>query len=181
MHKTIALVAALAWTLVVFLSIWTQRGQLDRTIELLARNDAIANLKKDMAIRKWASSLGGVYVEEEHLSSAANLVEQERLWGSRLNTEIVKLVLLTPIHILRGIQETHEKEYGVKERLTSNQVRNRDNAPDEWETNALREILQPRENEACAGQTVPESVFDRIDCHCAARPAFPIPWTGATN
>ena len=54
--------------------------------------------------------------------------------------EPFKLISLTPIHILLGIQEVSNKEYGSKERLTSLQLHNRDNAPDEWETQALKTL-----------------------------------------
>jgi PAS domain S-box-containing protein len=39
-----------------------------------------------------------------------------------------------------GIQEISNKEYGSKERLTSLQLLNRDNAPDEWEFQALKSL-----------------------------------------
>jgi PAS domain S-box-containing protein len=135
-----ALLAALAWSLVVFLSLWMQREQLDHTAEALARIDAQANLKKDMAIRKWAASVGGVFVNEEKLPDLGTLQEQERLSGVRENGTPFKLITLTPIHILQAIQEVSNKEYGVKERLTSQQLRNRANAPDDWESNALKSL-----------------------------------------
>ena len=132
--------AALIWSLVVIMSLWLQRGQLDRTAEELARIDALANLKKDMAIRKWAASVGGVFVDEKWVSDLGTLQEQERLSGIKENGTSFKLITLTPIHILLAIQEVSNKEYGVKERLTSQQLRNRDNAPDEWEAKALKSL-----------------------------------------
>lgn len=54
--------------------------------------------------------------------------------------ETFKLIALTPIHILMAIQETSNKEYGSKERLTSLQLHNHANAPDEWETQALKSL-----------------------------------------
>jgi len=135
----LALGAAI-WTLLVFASLWTQRGQLDRTAESLARIDAVANLKKDMAIRKWASSLGGVYVEESKMSSIDTFSEAERLRAVRVGGERVSLMNLTPIHILLAIQNVSNQDFGSKERLTSLQLRNRANLPDDWEVKALKSL-----------------------------------------
>ncbi|MDP1611692.1 MAG: PAS domain S-box protein [Sulfuritalea sp.] len=133
-----ALALAIAlWTVLAIFSLWTQRQQLNRTATALAKIDAIANLRKDMAIRKWADTLGGVYVNEAKISNLESLDEQERIAVTRSNGENLKLVSIAPIHILLAIQEISHKTYGTKERLTSLQLRNRANAPDEWETNAL--------------------------------------------
>lgn len=135
-----ALLAVLLWTVLVLFSLWTQREQLNHTAMELARIDAIANLKKDMAIRKWASQVGGVYISESKAPNVDALSEQERLQAIRLTGETFSLISLTSIHILMGIQEVSNKEYGSKERLTSLQLYNRANAPDEWETDALKSL-----------------------------------------
>lgn len=136
------LLAAVAWTLLVLFSLWTQREQLNRTAMELARIDAIANLRKDMAIRKWASEVGGVYIKEDLAPNVDALSEQERVIAMRFTGESHKLISLTSIHILMGIQEISNKEYGSKERLTSLQLLNRKNAPDEWEAQALKTLEQ---------------------------------------
>jgi signal transduction histidine kinase len=139
-HPVAFLLTAIVWTLLVLFSLWTQREQLNRTAQELARIDAIANLKKDMSIRKWASEVGGVYIKEDLAPNVDALSEQERVQVIHLTGEIQKLISLTSIHILLGIQEVSNKEYGTKERLTSLQLLNRDNAPDEWESQALKTL-----------------------------------------
>ena len=134
------LLAALFWSALVLFSLWTQREQLNRMALELARIDAIANLKKDMAIRKWASEVGGIYINEDKAPNVDALSEQERLQARRLTGDTFSLISLTSIHILLGIQEVSNKEYGTKERLTSLQLHNRANAPDEWETQALKTL-----------------------------------------
>ena len=136
---TIFLVSII-WSLVVVASLWSQRSQLDRTAESMAKIDAVANLKKDMAIRKWAASVGGVFINAGRVPKLETLEEQEHLSGEKANGEPFSLVALTPIHILEAIQEVSFKEYGVKERLTSQQLRNRGNAPDDWEAKALKSL-----------------------------------------
>lgn len=134
------LLAALFWTVLVLISLWTQREQLNRMAIELARIDAIANLKKDMAIRKWASEVGGIYINEAKAPNVDAYSEQERLSARRLTGEGLSLISLTSIHILMGIQEVSNKEYGSKERLTSLQLHNPANAPDLWETQALKTL-----------------------------------------
>lgn len=136
-----ALVLALAlWTALVAFSLWTQRAQLDQSAIALAKIDAIANLRKDMAIRKWAETIGGVYVNEDKMPNLDSLETQEHLAHTRPGGETLKLVSITPIHILLAIQEISHQIYGNRERLTSLQLRNRANAPDEWETGALKSL-----------------------------------------
>ncbi|MBI4741691.1 MAG: PAS domain S-box protein [Betaproteobacteria bacterium] len=133
------------WTVLVFISLITQREQLNRTASALARIDAIANLKKDMTIRQWASGVGGVFIREEHVPSTNSLEEEERVTLTRSNGEILRLVSVTPIHLLLAIQGASNRangkeESGIRERLTSKQLRNLDNAPDDWEATALEAL-----------------------------------------
>jgi PAS domain S-box-containing protein len=139
-NRVTAVLATFIWTLVVIVSLFSQRGQLDRTAELMARIDAVTNLKKDMAIRKWAASVGGIYINADRVPQIEALEQQEHLSGEKMNGTPFNLVSLTPIHILEAIQEVSNKEYGIKERLTSQQVRNSLNAPDEWEAKALKTL-----------------------------------------
>ena len=114
-----ALVLALAlWTALVAFSLWTQRAQLDQSAIALAKIDAIANLRKDMAIRKWAETLGGVYVNEDKMPNLDSFETQEHLAHTRAGGETLKLVSITPIHILLAIQEISHQIYGNRERLT---------------------------------------------------------------
>ncbi|MBS3936654.1 MAG: DUF3365 domain-containing protein [Sulfuritalea sp.] len=139
-HPLALALTAVLWTLLVLFSLWTQREQLNRTAQELARIDAIANLRKDMAIRKWATDVGGVFIRENLAPDIDMLSENERLFGVRSTGDVFKLVSLTSMHILLGIQKVGNAEYGSKERLTSLQALNRDNAPDEWEHDALKKL-----------------------------------------
>jgi PAS domain S-box-containing protein len=155
MRSLTLILIAVVWTLGVVASLWAQRSLLDTTAEELARNDAMANLKKDMAIRQWAASVGGVWIDDAKAGDNRKLDDQERLAVEPTPNRPAKLVLLTPIHILMGIQQAHEREYGVKERLTSLQLRNMENRPDDWEQNAL-ESLKKGASVASSVQKGPE-------------------------
>lgn len=163
---TLAL-ATVLWTVLIVFSLWMQREQLDRTAAALARIDAVTNLRKDMAIRQWADSIGGVYVDETKIPSTNSLDEQERLVAIRGMGEHIKLVAIAPIHILLAVQEISQKIYGVKERLTSLQLRNRANAPDEWETSALNMLKD-------GAEMVTESLPPKAASHGLLRVMIPM-------
>ncbi len=132
--------AVVVWTVLILASLLTQREQLNRAAAELARIDAIANLKKDMAIRKWASSVGGIFIREQHIPPVNSLEQEERYTAIRGTGERIGIVSVTPMHLLLAIQGMTNKEFGSKERLTSKQLRNLDNAPDEWERQALEAL-----------------------------------------
>jgi PAS domain S-box-containing protein len=134
------LLALLVWTVLTLISLFTQREQLNRTAAELARIDAVANLKKDMAIRKWASTVEGVFIREKHIPLVNSLEQEERVTAVRYTGEQFTLVSVTPMHLLLAIQGMTNQEFGSRERLTSKQLRNPDNVADEWETKALEEL-----------------------------------------
>ena len=78
-----SLLATVVWSILVLGSLFAQREQLNRTAAELARIDAVANLKKDMAIRKWASTVEGVFVREKHLPPINSLEQEERYMALR--------------------------------------------------------------------------------------------------
>ena len=135
-----AVLFALVWSALVLASLFLQREQLNHTASELARIAAIANLKKDMAVREWASSVGGIFVRDDLLFTLDTLEQAQRFSASDRSGEELKLVLVTPMHLLLAIQGMSNKESEFHERLTSKQLRNRDNKPDDWEARALEEL-----------------------------------------
>jgi PAS domain S-box-containing protein len=135
-----AIVLAVVWSLLVLGSLFMQRGQLNRTAAELARIAAIANLKKDMAIRDWAASVEGVFIREKYVFANTSLDQEERYTALDRRGVPVEMVQVTPMHLLLAIQSMSNKESGFRERLTANQLHNRDNLPDDWEKSALKQL-----------------------------------------
>ena len=131
---------ALVWTALVLASLFLQREQLNRTASELARIAAIANLKKDMAVREWASSVGGIFVRDDRLFALDALEQAQRFSASDRSGERLDLVSVTPMHLLLAIQGMSNRQSEFQERLTSKQLRNRENKPDDWEARALEEL-----------------------------------------
>ncbi len=67
----------------------------------------------------------------------------------------VKLTLLNPAYMLRQIMDDSPNEFGVKGRITSLHPLNPDNAPDDWESEALRAFVSGR------GAVAPDAASDR--------------------
>ncbi|MDR2014048.1 MAG: histidine kinase [Azoarcus sp.] len=131
---------AFVWTVLVLVSLFLQREQLNHTAAELARIAAIASLRKDMAIREWASSVGGVFVRNDRLPAFNSLEQEQHFSANDRSGEALDLVLLTPMHMLLAIQGLSNRQFEFKERLTSRQLRNRENMPDDWEIKALEEL-----------------------------------------
>ncbi|MDR1854370.1 MAG: DUF3365 domain-containing protein [Azoarcus sp.] len=134
---------ALVWSVLVLVSLIVQREQLNRTAAELARIAAIASLKKDMAIRDWATSVEGVFIRESHVPAVDPLDQEQRFKSFDRAGRPLELVLVTPMHLLLAIQNmSNLTSVELRERLTSLQLRNRDNKPDDWEKRALARLEQ---------------------------------------
>ncbi|MEL0587137.1 MAG: EAL domain-containing protein [Candidatus Thiodiazotropha sp. (ex. Lucinoma kazani)] len=124
------------WSLLIlFLLIWSLRNEDTEMLEL-ARLEAVANFNKDQAFRVWASKHGGIYVPiSEHTQPntyLSHIPENELVTPSGR-----RLTLMNPAYMLRQMMDDYNELYGVKGRITSLIPLNPDNAPDEWEREAL--------------------------------------------
>lgn len=128
------------WTALVVASLFLQRGQLNRTAAELARIAAIASLRKDMAVREWASSVGGIFMRDDRVPPFSPLEQEQHFSATGRDGKSLGLVMVTPMHLLLSIQEMSNQQSEFHERLTSKQLRNRGNMPDQWEAYALEEL-----------------------------------------
>ncbi|MCU7904695.1 MAG: EAL domain-containing protein [Candidatus Thiodiazotropha sp. (ex Epidulcina cf. delphinae)] len=128
--------AATVWTLLVAsILLWTQRS-VDSEMLGLARQEAIANVNKDQAFRVWATTHGGIYVPISERTSPSpylsHIPERDLVTPSGR-----RLTLMNPAYMLRQMMDDYNELYGVKGRITSLNPLNPDNAPDDWEREAL--------------------------------------------
>jgi len=130
------LILALVWTVLLGVSLAYNIERLGRHLMDSATVAARANINKDISLRKWAASHGGVYVPKTERTPSnpyLHVPEQDITTPSGL-----ELTLMNPAYILRDLQENFAPEYGVKSRITSLKPLNPKNAPDPWEAEALR-------------------------------------------
>jgi diguanylate cyclase (GGDEF)-like protein len=109
----------------------------DASMQELAYKEAVANFHKDQAFRIWGTKHGGVYVPvSEHTKPNPYL---NHIPERDLTTPAGRqLTLMNPAYMLRQMMDDYNKLYGVKGKITSLRPINPANAPDEWETVALK-------------------------------------------
>lgn len=143
--------AAVAWTLLVGVSFAINRHQHRNDAEADARLVAAAYLEKDLAVRRWITGHGGVYVTPtERTPPNPHLDVPDR----DVTTDRGKpLTLMNPAYATRQLIEDFSAQHGIQGHLTALQLKNADNAPDAWEKAALIQLE--------AGETSVGEVVDR--------------------
>ena len=128
------------------LGIWTIFIIIMLTIELyhdhsvtldMAINEARTHFNRDQAFRLWGASHGGLYVPIDDKTPPnpylAHVKERDIETPSGK-----KLTLMNPAYMVRQMSEYYSDLYGVKGHITSLKTLRPENAPDEWETKALK-------------------------------------------
>ena len=102
-----------------------------------AINEAITSFNKDTLYRRWVASHGGVYVPVNESSPPNPYLSHidDRDVTTRLGK---KLTLVNPAYMTRQVHELGEKLYTGKGHITSLKPLRPENAPDGWESKALR-------------------------------------------
>jgi diguanylate cyclase (GGDEF)-like protein/PAS domain S-box-containing protein len=101
-----------------------------------ARIQATIAYKKDIIYRLWNAGQGGVYVpvtKKTQPNPYLDVPEREIKTPSGK-----KLTLVNPAYMTRQVHELEEKKYGIRGHITSLNPVRPENAPDPWETEALR-------------------------------------------
>ena len=135
--KRTLLLAALVWTAIIGGMLFWDRHVEREHVDELAKKEARSNFDKDLAFRTWATRHGGVYVPTDARTppnpGLAHVPERDLVTPSGK-----KLTLMNPAYILRQMMEEFGEMYGIKGKITSFNLINPINAPDEWEAAALR-------------------------------------------
>lgn len=127
-----ALLAAMLWTIAMSVLLWWNIYQERHNTLELAYAEARANYNKDLSIRRWATSQGGVYVP---ISEAQKpLPWLAHISGQNVTTTNgTALTLINPASMLRQISEFNTDKYSIQWRITGLKYFNPANAPDPWE------------------------------------------------
>jgi hypothetical protein len=128
---------AVGWTIVIItLLVWNIVYTKQDILES-ARIEARTAYNKDIIYRRWNAGHGGVYVpvteETQPNPYLSHIPERD------IKTPLGKLLtLMNPAYMTRQVHELLKKERGVLGHITSlNPIRSK-NAPDPWETKALK-------------------------------------------
>jgi PAS domain S-box-containing protein len=127
----------IVWTAIIAASLaWNMATVRQNTLEA-ARIQARVAYEKDVIYRRWNTGHGGIYApvtkETQPNPYLSDIPERDITTPSgRL------LTLINPAYMTRQVHELAEDEYGVRGHITSLEPIRPENAPDAWETEALR-------------------------------------------
>ncbi|MFH1702465.1 MAG: GAF domain-containing protein [Nitrospirota bacterium] len=135
--KRYFLATAVVWTVIVAtLAMWHVFGTKQETLET-ARIQAREAYGKDIIYRRWNAGHGGVYVpvtkETQPNPYLSDVPERD------ITTPSGKaLTLMNPAYMTRQAHELQKQKLGVRGHITSLNPIRPENAPDPWESMALR-------------------------------------------
>ncbi len=140
------LAIVLCWTLLVALLLgWALREEKEETKAIIL-NEARSFIKLIMTTRYWNSLHGGVYAVT---TKDRGLDAYSDVSGNRVITrDGSELILIDPEYMTHEIAQIASQRSGVRFRITSLKAANPQNAPDEWEAQALRGFSAKRTDES---------------------------------
>lgn len=147
------------WTIIVGSLFLFNFISIKKEFSFLARLEAIASFNKDTVYRRWATQHGGVYVpitKDTPANPYLNLQERDILTPSGR-----ELTLMNPAYMTRQVHELGKKQYGLQGHITSLKPLNPGNAPDSWETNALKSF-ERGENEITSVEMIDGKTYYRL-------------------
>lgn len=137
--------AVALWTLTVSASFFGNYWHEHQETLDDALRDARANVGKDLAVRRWASLHGGVYVPLTDATPANPWLQVPERDISTPSGR--RLTLVNPAYMVRQMQELFATNLGVRGHITSLRPLNPGNAPDPWEAEALLRFEQGKMRE----------------------------------
>ncbi|MEI7613665.1 MAG: response regulator [Betaproteobacteria bacterium] len=137
MSKKLAWSLVCGWMVVVCTSLFWNWGQKESFVLDLARVEARSQFDKDLLFRRWASGHGGVYVPPTK-ESPPNPYLKHLPERDVTTTTGKALTLINPAYMTRQVHELAAGQSGVQAHITSLKPLRPENAPDDWESQALR-------------------------------------------
>ncbi len=138
-----ALILAVIWTSLVGASLfWNIRNERQGVLDL-ARAEARGVYNKDLVYRRWVSGHGGVYVPVTDETPPNPYLSHVKTRDIVTNSGL-RLTLVNPAYMTRQVHELGLEQYGIRGHITSLNPVRPENAPDEWEAEALRTFERGR-------------------------------------
>lgn len=126
----------LLWSACIVASLYWNIKHLHESTLDMALASARISYQKDIVFRHWNSENGGVYIpitEENSPNPYLNVAERD------IETPFgMKLTLMNPAYMTRKVHQLAKKKYGLYAHITSLNPIRPENAPDDWETKALK-------------------------------------------
>jgi hypothetical protein len=148
------LVIAISWTILIALLLgWSLKHEKNET-EAIILNESRSLIKLLMTMRYWNSLHGGVYVPVSKGKKVNPFLDGAE--SEVITRDGRKLALVNPEYMTHEIAQIASQRSGVQFHITSLNLLNSHNAPEEWEVRALKSFSAKGRNEyfewAPAGQ-----------------------------
>ena len=127
------------WTTIILIASVISIHKNYEYADILAKNEAIVSIKKDLAYRSWGSSHGGVYVPITKRTPPNPYLLHIKNRDINSTTGL-QLTLMNPAYILSQMMKEYSEFYGTKGHITSRILMNPKNKPDKWEEKMLKEV-----------------------------------------
>lgn len=125
------------WTIILSGLLVYDLISLKSSTQNLAIIEARAHFQKDEAFRFWTATHGGFYVPISKRTSPSHYLSH--VFERDIETPSgVKLTLMNPAWSLRQMNEDFKESYGISGHITSLLPLRPENAPDDWEKQALK-------------------------------------------
>lgn len=134
------LVRLLIWTLLIGVSLFWNRHLIMQQAYDSARNSAAGLIHQTLAFRQWVALHGGVYVPPSEATPPNPWLQIPK--RDVVTTSGDKLTMINPAYATRQVLELQQERSGVRGRITSLQLKNPANAPDNWEQKTLESFVQ---------------------------------------
>jgi len=129
----------LGWTLLIFFLAGMEGRRIYNYEYKVTASTARDNYNKDVVYRRWAAMHGGVYVPATEKTPPSPYLSH--IPDRDITTPGGKqLTLMNPAYMTRQVYELSETQYGLRGHITSLKPLRPQNAPDEWELNALSQF-----------------------------------------
>ncbi len=137
-HRMFLLIAV-SWTIVVGVVAGLQYREAYSSAMAIARAGLFHSYNKELVFRGWAAMHGGVYVPAT-AETPPNVYLSHVTERDILTPSGKQLTLMNGAYMARQVQELGEKKFGHKGHTTSLKPLRPENAPDDWEKEALMEF-----------------------------------------
>lgn len=124
------------WSILVGTSLAWNIWLREKAVTDIAKIEAEAFINKDLALRSWASSHGGVYVKPTQETPPNPYLDAPN--RDVITTGGQQLTLMNPAYITREVHSRFAKKFDVYGHMTSLQLKNPVNAPSDWEREGLQ-------------------------------------------
>lgn len=132
------LILAFVWLVLVSFSLFWNLNNVQENIRLSALSEARSLFLKDLLYRKWAAMHGGVYVPVDAMTQPNPYLDVPD--RDVITSSGKKLTLINPAYMIRQVHELSDN-ISIRSHITSLKPIRPTNAPDAWETGALRRFV----------------------------------------